>query len=247
MSSSVAKRLRQYQYDFQDRDASFTELWTLYPNGEPKNVMVVFRGYPLSDGRMAMQCEAIGQFEDEPSNLRSTEALLHTDVIITLFRVDGPPLYQNPAARNAFESPLADFASLVVNSKEYVDMMEKVTQAGEDRRVSRLQTAKGTRWFDLSLKLCSDAVTAEPALLVTAIDVTELKEARDTARYLADRDQLTNLYNRTYLQNHLSELEERAPSGQCAIIFFDVDRFKLINDRYGHLSLIHISEPTRPY
>jgi len=92
MSVTVAKRLQQYQTDFLRSDAAFTELWTLFPNGEPHSVMVTFRGFPLADGRMAMLCEADQEKVDTPENLRSAEALLHTDVLITLFSKDGPPL-----------------------------------------------------------------------------------------------------------------------------------------------------------
>ena len=36
MSPAVARRLRQYQSDFIERNATFTEMWTLYPNGAPR-------------------------------------------------------------------------------------------------------------------------------------------------------------------------------------------------------------------
>ncbi len=234
MSSTVAKRLRQYQTDFIQNDSTFTELWTLYPNGFPKSVMVIFRGFPLPDGRMAMLCEATAEVEDEPENLRSAEALLHTDVMITLFGTTGPPLYQNPAARNALASPSAGLEALFVEPAKYTKLMERLDQRSEDRMIVRVHTADGQRWFDLSAKLCSDAATGQPAILITAIDVSELKEARDTARKLASRDQLTSLFNRGYLQSHLSSLARRTDPSQCALIFFDIDRFKQINDRLGH-------------
>jgi diguanylate cyclase (GGDEF)-like protein len=234
MTPTVANRLKQYQTDFSRADATFTELWTLYPNGKPMGVMVVFRGFRLEDGRMAMQCEALSDAEDQPDNLRSAEALLHTDVIITLFCKDGPPLYLNPAARNAFPAPLHSFEALLVDPNDFEQMMARIADVGEHRLVTKVHTAAGIRWFDLSIKSCSDAVTGQPAILLTAIDVSELKEARDTARHLADRDQLTNLHNRSYLQSYLEGLERSGDTTGCTVIFFDVDRFKLINDSYGH-------------
>jgi diguanylate cyclase (GGDEF)-like protein len=234
MTPTVAKRLKQYQFDFSQADSIFTELWTLYPNGEPMGVMVVFRGFRLDDGRMAMQCEALSAAQDQPDNLRSAEALLHTDVMITLFSRDGPPLYLNPAARNAFPTPLNSFEALLVDPADFTQMVARMAEVGEHRLVTKTHTVAGTRWFDLSVKSCSDAVTGQPAILLTAIDVSELKEARDTARHLADRDQLTNLHNRSYLQNYLEGLERSGDTSGCTVIFFDVDRFKLINDRYGH-------------
>lgn len=234
MSATVKKRLKQYQTDFLQSDPTFSEQWTLYPNGTPKSVMIIFRGYVLQDGRMAMQCEAIGVAEDEPQNLRSAEALLHTDVKIALYSEDGPPLYLNPAARNALASSKAGFSRLFVERSDFETAISQVNLLGEHRAVVKVHAISGERWYDLSIKKCADAATGQPAMLLTAIDVNPLKEARDTARFLADRDQLTNLYNRAYLQNHLTTLSTQPNCGECAIIFFDVDRFKKINDRYSH-------------
>lgn len=234
MSKTVEKRLLQYKNDFLESDATFTELWTLYPGGEPKSVMVIFRGYVLSDGRMGMQCEAISQAEDQPNNLRSAEALLHTDVMIALFGMTGPALYANPAARNACAGPNTTLAGLFADLQDYDTVIEQLDLIGEHRIVARINAASGLRWFDISTKACADAATGQPAILMTAVDVTELKDARDMARYLADRDQLTDLYNRTYLQHHVAKLASRFDDTECAIIFFDVDRFKTINDQFGH-------------
>lgn len=234
MSSSVRKRLKQYQADFSTTDAAFTELWTLYPAGSPKSVMVIYRGYLLQDGRMGMLCEVVGESEDTPENLRSAEALLHTDVMIMLFSRDGPALYLNPAARNAFEAPLSHLQEIFVDPKDVEHLLAEVDRDQEQRTVTRLHTVNGPRWFDVSAKSCSDAVTGKPALLLTSIDVSDLKEARDTARHLADRDQLTNLHNRSYLQNHLAWLEDSGATDGLTLIMFDVDKFKSINDRHGH-------------
>jgi diguanylate cyclase (GGDEF)-like protein len=122
----------------------------------------------------------------------------------------------------------------LVDPADFTQMVARMAEVGENRLVTKTHTVAGTRWFDLSVKSCSDAVTGQPAILLTAIDVSELKEARDTARHLADRDQLTNLHNRSYLQNYLEGLERSGDTSGCTVIFFDVDRFKLINYRYGH-------------
>ncbi|WP_299501819.1 bifunctional diguanylate cyclase/phosphodiesterase [uncultured Roseobacter sp.] len=233
MSPTVAKRLKQYQVDFIERDASFSEMWTLYPNGTPTSVMVIYRGYRLADGRMAMQCEVVGGAEDEPDNLRSAEALLHTDVMIALHDASGPPIYMNPAARNTATHAQQSIAEKFVDPSDYDKMVGELEASGEHRMVSKVNTGIGPRWHDLTVKRCSDAVTGNPAILLTAIDVSELKIARDKARYLADRDQLTGCYNRSYLQQHMATLAEYQTE-RCALLCFDIDRFKQINDRLGH-------------
>lgn len=233
MSPMVKRRLKQYQIDFIEQDISFTEQWTLYPNNKPKSVMVVFSGIRLDDGRMGMQCEVVDEAEAAPENIRSAEALLHTDVMITMYDTDGGLLYMNPAARNAAISSQHAFADIFVQREDYEKVMTILKRDGEYRLVTRAFTGIGERWYDISVKRCADAVTGEPAVLVTATDVSELKVARDKARYLADRDQLTGCYNRAYIQLHFESLSS-AQTGECALLYFDIDKFKKINDELGH-------------
>lgn len=233
MSLTVNRRLKQYQIDFVEQDSFFTEQWTLYPNDNPICVMVVFSGVWLDDGRMGMQCEVVDQSVNEPENIRSAEALLHTDVMITLYSIEGTHLYMNPAARKAAMSSQHAFSDIFVTGADYENVMAALQNDGEHRLVARVFTGVGARWYDLSVKRCADAVTGNPAVLITAIDVSELKVARDKARYLADRDQLTGSYNRTYIQQHFETLMS-GQAGKCALLYFDVDKFKKINDELGH-------------
>ncbi|HEV2334755.1 MAG TPA: PleD family two-component system response regulator [Stellaceae bacterium] len=53
---------------------------------------------------------------------------------------------------------------------------------------------------------------------------------------MALTDELTGLYNRRYVLAHLNELLDRLPdsAASTALMLFDVDHFKKVNDRYGH-------------
>jgi diguanylate cyclase (GGDEF)-like protein len=234
MSDTVKNRLKQHQSDFISDAARFHEMWTFYPNGEPSNVMVILSGFTLEDGRMAMLCEAIGVTDEQPENIRSAEALLYTDVMIALFSTLGPALYMNPAARNTLGSGQRDLSALFINSADYYAMVSRLDSAGEDRQVVEVMTPAGRRWYDVTAKTCTDAVTGQAAVLVTAIDVSELKNARDRARFLADRDQLTGCFNRSALQSIYIERQKKMRPENCAVIYCDIDRFKQINDQYGH-------------
>jgi diguanylate cyclase (GGDEF)-like protein len=233
MSPTVAKRLRQYQVDFIARDATFTEMWTFYPKGKPTSAMVSYRGLYLPDGRMAMLCEVVGNAVNEPNNLRSAEALLHTDVMISLYELNGPALYMNPAARNSGARALQGISEKFDDPEDFTRLSKGLTISGQHRMIAKVHTEDGIRWHDLSTKKCSDAVTGKPVILETAIDVSELKNARDKARYLADRDQLTGCYNRTFLAQYEVMLE-KYPVEQYSLLTLDVDRFKQINDCFGH-------------
>ncbi len=53
--------------------------------------------------------------------------------------------------------------------------------------------------------------------------------------YLANMDTLTALYNRSYFLNALKQaIESKRPNELLAIALIDMDRFKAINDLYGH-------------
>jgi two-component system cell cycle response regulator len=53
---------------------------------------------------------------------------------------------------------------------------------------------------------------------------------------LALTDGLTGVYNQRYLRGHLKALADQAVAagGQLSVLMIDLDRFKSINDRYGH-------------
>jgi diguanylate cyclase (GGDEF)-like protein len=58
--------------------------------------------------------------------------------------------------------------------------------------------------------------------------------AEEKLRYLADRDDLTGLHNRRSLIARLSERLAEGSPGPVAVLYFDLDRLKLINDYFGH-------------
>jgi diguanylate cyclase (GGDEF)-like protein/PAS domain S-box-containing protein len=80
---------------------------------------------------------------------------------------------------------------------------------------------------------------ADPAiagLVLNVRDVTERKRAEETLAYQALHDSLTGLPNRALLLQRLSASAAAAEAGGPlpAVLFVDVDRFKLINDSLGH-------------
>lgn len=71
------------------------------------------------------------------------------------------------------------------------------------------------------------------------LDNTELEKDRYKYYQLAVRDAVTGLYTRHYMEDaaaRLLEQHERDHAERVGVLVFDIDRFKQINDTYGHLA-----------
>lgn len=84
-------------------------------------------------------------------------------------------------------------------------------------------------------RIDADAFTIN-GFIIAARNISERKIAEQRIRYLAKIDALTKIPNRMQFQHLLQRLIARAQRSrtQVALLYFDVDRFKDINDTYGH-------------
>ncbi len=66
-------------------------------------------------------------------------------------------------------------------------------------------------------------------------DVTEQSLANENLRFMALNDPLTRVLNRRGVEQAMAQLQQTLPQGRrMAMAYLDLDRFKLLNDLYGH-------------
>ena len=114
----------------------------------------------------------------------------------------------------------------------------------EFRRHKGMQTADDTRrHVTADGRIIEVAIEARPlryngrdACVAVAFDMTDRKRAEQRIVHMACHDALTDLPNRAALDGHFAQVLDgaRERGGSFAVLCIDFDRFKQINDLFGH-------------
>ncbi|SDG61187.1 PAS domain S-box-containing protein/diguanylate cyclase (GGDEF) domain-containing protein [Lentzea fradiae] len=154
----------------------------------------------------------------------------------------------NPAAERILGVSARDAVGQLASSTELHDetgqqiplsrfpsAITRTTGKSQHGRIVRALRPDGTRvWLSLSARALNPTGDLPTATVVSFTDITERRMIDSQLEHEATHDALTGLFNRTVTINRLSPGERSHRSGLTAVLFIDLDKFKVINDSLGH-------------
>ncbi|MFY9704167.1 MAG: bifunctional diguanylate cyclase/phosphodiesterase [Terriglobales bacterium] len=158
----------------------------------------------------------------------------------------GNRLYNSPAYQKVLGYSSEDLLAISPAEQIHPEDRSRVLEAAEKARL----TGRGDlleyrmRHKDGTWRILESVATAIPneegqieKLVIVNRDITDRKWAEETLAHNALHDALTNLPNRTFFLErvrHVLALSQRHQSFKFAVLFIDIDEFKVFNDSLGH-------------
>ena len=168
-------------------------------------------------------------------------------VAVQWFGRDGRIQYWNRASELLYGVPAAQavgrgFTEIGVHTpeqnREFLDLIAGIERSGAAHGPDELtlRTPGGAEVTVLYTMFMIPGISGGNTFVCMDVDITERKRAEERIQYLATRDGLTGLPNRLLVSDRLAQAIAacKREGTQLAVLFMDLDRFKLVNDSLGH-------------
>ena len=202
----------------------------------------------ISDMKAAEQraLDFLGAVEAEKARLTALISAMNLGILF--IGTDGRVIYHNPAfdriwllpegtnlvglpAQDAFgrsACKLADAQGLLRHASDALTSRQEVEPYEIPIKDGRVANMLSFPVFDRDKRFIGHLWIFE--------DITSERQTAEQLLYLAERDSLTGLFNRHRFQMELERMvaEAERNSWAAALLYFDLDEFKAINDHFGH-------------
>ncbi|MBF0308949.1 MAG: EAL domain-containing protein [Magnetococcales bacterium] len=202
---------------------------------------------PLSPQVAARLVEEVAAAKNKIGNAQHILSFVDTAVLAT--DAGGVILESNRGARTLFGYSSEEMLGMPIHfllpphfRKRHQTYIQQFLESPEsERRMSERGEVTGYRkdgsFFPLEASIAKFHDGQQTILVVTMRDITERKRAEEELLRRATHDSLTGLPNRALIRERLSNAlhrSKRQGSANLALLFIDLDGFKLINDTHGH-------------
>ena len=139
----------------------------------------------------------------------------------------------------ALSKDLTTVLDIKVSSDAPLDLVERVYEANNIVEFSNNLKLIPKNGESIDVEITASPVKDQQGNMISCVfvlkDVTEKNKKQRHIEYLRYQDILTGLYNRSYYEARVDELETKE-SMPLSLILIDVDGLKLTNDAFGHES-----------
>ncbi|MFS8136720.1 MAG: EAL domain-containing protein [Thermomonas sp.] len=174
------------------------------------------------------------RFRTSEERFRKLNELLPCLVLLAR-KDDGEIVYRNAAARSKLGSNVG-VAARVTDLGEGIAnrLLTPDTNEGALRSVEITMHGADSKPFWASTWLSSIEMDGMSMWLLVASDISEQRVLTERLKYQASHDPLTGLFNRRELELRAQAMISNSTHRTGALLFLDLDQFKLINDTSGH-------------
>jgi diguanylate cyclase (GGDEF)-like protein/PAS domain S-box-containing protein len=204
----------------------------------------------LHEANLALAEETVGRLRAQQGELIAAQRLrLHferTPLAVIEWDYHRRITAWNPAAEAIFGFPayealgenLPELLAGDAGRAEMDAMCRELMETREGNKTTLANLTRGGRmvhceWYNTPLVDPAGELVGFASLIQ---DITERLNTERTIHYMAHHDALTGLPNRRLMQDRLNQaiMAARRKHRHVAVLFLDLDRFKLVNDTLGH-------------